>query len=198
MILSDREMHAAIDRGAIRIEPRPRGTFFTSTAVDLTLALEIRRWRLPSSGMRSQICPASKEFNYTEVAKEWTEKVEFPATGYDMAPKEFLLGWTVEKIQLPHRSRIAARVEGKSSLARLGLGVHVTAPTIHSGFGYDQAKTNGGEGTSIQLEMWNIGPLTIQLMRGMAICQLILEEVHGTPDTAYQGRFTRQGPQSGA
>jgi dCTP deaminase len=36
---------------------------------------------------------------------------------------------------LPHTARLAARVEGKSSLARLGLGVHVTAPTIHAGFG---------------------------------------------------------------
>ena len=45
-----------------------------------------------------------------------------------------MLGWTAEYVELPIDSRIAARVEGKSSLARLGLGVHITAPTIHAGF----------------------------------------------------------------
>ncbi len=110
-----------------------------------------------------------------------------------MKPKEFILGWTVERIKLPHRSRLAARVEGKSSLARLGLGVHVTAPTLHAGFGYDP-KEPEGKGNPIQLEIWNIGNLTIRLAKGLAICQLIFEEVHGTPDKGYQGRFITQGP----
>ena len=114
---------------------------------------------------------------------------------FDLKPKEFILGWTRERIKLPHRARIAARVEGKSSLARLGLGVHVTAPTIHAGFGYD-ANDPAGKGNPIQLEIWNIGDFTIRLVPGLAICQLIFEEVHGTPDKGYQGLFTHQGPQS--
>ena len=89
----------------------------------------------------------------------------------------FLLGWTIEKIQLPHTSRIAARVEGKSSLARIGIGVHVTAPTIHAGFGYRPNDPNF-PGNPIQLEIWNTGPFRIRLVKGLRICQLIFEEVH--------------------
>jgi dCTP deaminase len=107
-----------------------------------------------------------------------------------LQPKEFILGWTIERIQLPHASRIAARVEGKSSLARLGMGVHVTATTIHAGFGYDPKQPETGQ--PIQLEIWNVGTLTIRLVKGMSICQLIFEEVHGTPNKGYGGMFATQ------
>jgi dCTP deaminase len=94
---------------------------------------------------------------------------------------------------LPFRSRIAARVEGKSSLARLGLGVHVTAPTIHAGFGYADRHPEW-LGNPIQLEIWNTGPKPIILKRGMKICQLIFEWVDGTPEQGYHGQFRVQGP----
>ena len=105
----------------------------------------------------------------------------------------FLLGWTIEKVQLPHRSRLAARVEGKSSLARLGIGVHVTAPTIHAGFGY-KASDETFAGSPLQLEIWNVGPLDIRLLEGMPICQVIIELMDGTPEKGYDGRFSQQGP----
>jgi dCTP deaminase len=100
----------------------------------------------------------------------------------------------VERIQLPPSSRLAARVEGRSSLARLGLGVHVTAPIIHAGFGYTGDSTYIG--TRIRLEIWNFGCFGIRLEKGMKICQLVLEEVHGTPEKGYQGVFARQAPES--
>src|SRR5262249_50017381 len=105
----------------------------------------------------------------------------------------FFLGWTLETVQLPSRSRIAARVEGKSSLARLGMGVHVTAPTIHAGFGYAD-RDPGWPGNPIQLEIWNTGPRPIRLKHGMKICQLIFEWVDGTPEQGYEGQFRLQGP----
>lgn len=105
----------------------------------------------------------------------------------------YLLGWTIEKVQLPHQARLAARVEGKSSLARLGIGVHVTAPTIHAGFGYKKGD-DSYPGTPLQLEMWNCGPLDIKLVEGMPICQLIFEMVDGTPEKGYDGQFSIQGP----
>jgi dCTP deaminase len=83
-------------------------------------------------------------------------------------------------------------VEGKSSLARLGLGVHVTAPTIHAGFGASENPQHLG--SSIRLEIWNIGPFRIKLEKGMPICQLIFEWVDGTPEQGYQGQFRLQGP----
>ena len=114
---------------------------------------------------------------------------------FRLAPASFVLGWTIEKIRLPYTSRLAARVEGKSSLARLGIGVHVTAPTIHAGFG-DKAGDPAYPGTPIQLEIWNAGPLPIRLIKGLRICQLIFEEVHGTPEKGYSGIFAEQGPQA--
>jgi dCTP deaminase len=104
-----------------------------------------------------------------------------------------VLGWTRERIQLPPRSRLAARVEGKSSLARLGLGIHVTAPTIHAGFGYKE-NDSSYQGSPLQLEIWNVGRLSIILDAGMPICQLIFEWVDGTPEQGYRGQFTVQGP----
>ena len=163
-------------------------------AIDLTLDSELRVWRSPVPGVESKFCPGVKDFRVAELANLHADRMEIPADrGFDMAPGSFVLGWTVEKIQLPHPSRIAARVEGKSSLARLGIGVHVTAPTIHAGFGFDAERPD--EGLPVQLEMFNLGPLTIQLVRGLPICQLIFEEVHGTPDKGYEGRFSKQGPQ---
>src|SRR5262249_40241594 len=77
--------------------------------------------------------------------------------------------------------RLAARVEGKSSLARLGLVIHMTAPTIHADF----------EGR-IRLEMMNHGAVPIRLWPGMRICQLIFETTLGTAERGYRGQFAGQ------
>jgi dCTP deaminase len=89
-----------------------------------------------------------------------------------LEPNHLVLGWTIERLRLPHTSRIAARVEGKSSLARIGVGIHITAPTIHPGFGFKKLKP-AYPGSPIRLEIWNIGPLKIKLTKGMPICQLM-------------------------
>jgi dCTP deaminase len=195
MILSDREIQAALSREAVVIDPRPGAKAWSSTAVDLTLDKELRKWKpLSDENIEAAICPGNPTYNYTKLAAKHTEIIDIADGHYDLKPRAFILAWTIEKIKLPHRARIAARVEGKSSLARLGLGVHVTAPTIHAGFGYD-ANQPQAPGNPIQLEIWNIGDLTIRLVAGMPICQLIFEEVHGTPEKGYQGLFTHQGPQ---
>jgi dCTP deaminase len=92
-----------------------------------------------------------------------------------------VLGWTEETVELPTHARLAARVEGKSSLARLGIGIHVTAPTIHAGF----------KGP-IQLEFCNHGNLRIKVIPGMPVCQLIFEQTLGTPEKGYKGQFFGQ------
>ena len=115
--------------------------------------------------------------------QQYSQPINISEDGYVFKSQTFLLGWTQEKVQLPHRSRLAARVEGKSSLARLGIGVHVTAPTIHAGFGYKK-DDSGYPGSPLQLEMWNVGPLDVKLVEGMRICQLIFELVDGTPEKA--------------
>jgi len=196
MILSDREIQAAIARGSVRIHPPPAATAWSSTAVDLRLDKELRKWVSPGNGgLDTAICPGSPNFNYTKLVGQHTEIIDISKHPYDLEPRQFILGWTVERIQLPQQSRIAARVEGKSSLSRLGLGLHITAPTIHAGFGWNANKPDH-PGNPVQLEIWNVGDFKIRLVPGIAICQLIFEEVHGTPEKGYQGMFSVQGPQT--
>lgn len=192
MILSDREMRLSMERRSVTVEPLPPAARWSSTALDLTLDTELLIWRPDGAGDPAHpIAPGSHEFNYTELVRDHAIRSSIAGAGHVLGPGEFVLGWTVEKIQLPHRSRLAARVEGKSSLARLGLGVHVTAPTIHSGFGFDPSHPE--KRLPLQLEIWNIGPLHLRLTAGMAICQLVFEEVHGTPEKGYAGLFVDQG-----
>jgi len=194
MILSDREIRAALSRKALKITPVPAEAAWSSTALDLRLAKEIIRWKKPNvGGVDVPVSPFSPDYDFRSLLNESSDKFEISPDGFVMKSGGFLLGWTIEKLQLPHPSRLAARVEGKSSLARLGLGVHVTAPTIHAGFGYNADDANF-PGSPLQLEIWNVGPLDIRPQEGMPICQLIFEYVDGTPEKGYEGRFAIQGP----
>jgi dCTP deaminase len=186
MILTDREIENCITSRQIVIEPVPDATMYSSTSVDLRLANTIRRWilgRKTVQGVEEKIIsPHAPGYNYNEIAKEFTELIIIDSSGgYILEPGYFILAWTKEYVELPAEFGIAARVEGKSSLARLAVSVHTTAPTIHSGF----------EG-QIQLEMCNHGKLRIKLLPDMKICQLIFEKTLGTPQKGYSGMFSKQ------
>jgi len=197
VILSDREIRAALERGALRITPDPRAdaSLWSSTAVDLRLGEPFSTWVFPAKDAPLRFSPGSPDYDLPALIAQFLRPVMRTDEGYLIEPGRFYLGWTLERIQLPHRSRLAARVEGKSSLARLGLGVHVTAPTIHAGFGATDLDP-GFAGNPIQLEIWNTGPLPVVLRPGLSICQLIFEWVDGTPEQGYRGQFTVQGPAS--
>jgi dCTP deaminase len=195
MILCDREIRAALERQAITITPDPRldPSLWSSTALDLHLGDQVSFWDLTRPGAPAVFSPADADHDLADLIARFTLTQVIPDTGVLLERTSFLLGWTLEVVQLPHRSRIAARVEGKSGHARLGMGVHVTAPTIHAGFGYAD-RNPAWVGNPIQLEIWNIGPRPILLKRGMRICQLIFEYVDGTPEQGYHGQFRVQGP----
>jgi dCTP deaminase len=194
MILSDRENKLTLKRDHARITPPPPDRAFSSTSIDLTLHEEIAFWAPPQGQATGFVAyPAQPEFDVEQLMRVHGTTLTMPAEGFILKPGAFVLGWTAEKIRLPHTSRLAARVEGRSSLARLGVGVHVTAPTVHAGFGFTDDPEHPG--TRIRLEIWNCGPLHVCLQPGMKICQLILEEIHGTPDQGYQGVFAFQAPE---
>jgi dCTP deaminase len=196
MILSDREARAVIQRKIIGVTPCPPASDkrWSATTLDLTLDAEIRAWvALDGAGADVAIDPSSPEFNSNELVRQLTQAQSCDGEGYVIQPGAFVLGWTAEKIQLPNASRIAARVEGKSSLARIGLGIHVTAPIIHPGFG-EKPDDPTFPGSQIRLEIWNISPLKIRLRKGMPICQILFEEVHGVPEGPYAGQFAIQAP----
>jgi dCTP deaminase len=176
MILTDREIQLALANRQIEITPLPADDAFASTSVDLTLDAPGEVWKqLPGQPIR----PGAAGYSYASLAGRKDRITSLD--GYTLVPAAFLLAWTRERIALPITSRLAARVEGKSSLARLGLGVHLTAPTIHAGFA-----------GRIQLEIVNFGPHEIILNVGMPICQLIFEMTFGTAAKGYAGQFAGQ------
>jgi dCTP deaminase len=176
MILTDREIQLAIENGQIEITPEPDDEAYSSTSLDLTLSEPGETWNV----LRGQpIRPGAVGYNYGQLAARKTKITSLH--NHTINQNDFILAWTRETIYLPVTSRFAARIEGKSGLARLGLVVHLTAPTIHAGF--------KGQ---IQLEMVNLGPNEIILDVGMPICQLIFEMTLGTPVMGYTGRYFGQ------
>lgn len=181
MILTDREIKASIQQGLIDLQPYPSEKAFSSTSVDLRLDSRIAEFRAADPSLEQTVRPAHDEFDARKLLGDITATVNI-GNGYKLEPGRLVLGWTQERVDLKLRSRLAGRVEGKSSLARLGLAVHVTAPLIHAGF----------EG-QIQLEIINSGPLTILLETNMRVCQLVFEQTLGVAERGYRGQFFGQG-----
>lgn len=199
MILSDSAIFEALDDGRLVItpEPQPRRPSaeaplvpFDRTSVNLRLGETLR---IPRPNLAIAIDLSSGTAGPTLHALYDSRAI--PDEGLVLDPNRFILGMTLESIRLPlpdalppevaGRGCLAARVEGKSSLARFGLLIHFTAPTIHAGF----------EG-NITLEIMNLGPAPIRLQRGMPICQLILEPVQGVP-LGSGGQFSGQRDPAG-
>jgi dCTP deaminase len=175
VILTDREIRIALQEKALTIDPAPDLTVaIISTAIDLTLSDLFREW-IPDGMI---VAPGRPGYSYAKLADKYQIGSKGP---YILKPKCFVLAWTAEKVSIPYTSRLAARVEGKSNIARLGICIHVTAPVIHSGFI-----------GNIQLEMSNFGPHEVYLDPGMRICQLVFEQTSGTPERGYGGMFSGQ------
>jgi dCTP deaminase len=184
VILTDREIQSYLSDGLIEIKPSPSLDAYASTSVDLRLGDFLHIFKERTPGVEAAIDPTVAGYDVRELINRETDKLTIPTDGYVLKGKTLVLGWTKESINLCGKGRVAARVEGKSSLARIGLAVHVTAPTIHAGFA----------AASIQLEIINHGPLPIRIKAGMAICQLIFEQTSGIPEKEYKSQFSGQAP----
>jgi len=185
MILSNRGLFAALDTGRLVIDPQPaprqltvahQGDYcpFDTHAVDLTLGSEIT---VPEPGTYAYdlMQPTPLAVFIERNSRRYSID---PHTHYVLDRHQFILAQTRERVALPidhpenHRTGtcLAARIEGKSSRARVGLLIHFTAPTVHPGLS-----------GPLTLEMINLGPARILLRPGMPIAQLIVEEVQGLP-----------------
>jgi dCTP deaminase len=124
VILTDREIQIALRTHQIIIDPEPAGIAYSSTSVDLTLDSHVAQFQIGKEYVKKVIDPTHKDFDVEEALKEITKPLEIDShKGYDLpADGMFILGWTKEYVKIPTESRLAARVEGKSSLARLGIG----------------------------------------------------------------------------
>ena len=173
MILSNVEIVRCLQDAAFSITPSP-GTDptqppFNTSAIDLRLGDEIL---VPDNK-----APIQLDLRKPGIAQFWAKhslqhKIT-EAQPFSLTPQKLVLAKTLESVSFPLNPNAAcygARVEGRSSLARCGILVHFTAPTIHAGF----------TGT-ITLEIINFGAHDFLLIPGMSICQLIIEEVKGCP-----------------
>ncbi len=188
MILTDREIQISLKEGLIEIDPSPDQDSFSSTSVDLRLGEVFSEFVRKAAGPPGlvqdtpKIDPTAPGYSFNSIIGQITKSVTAsPEAGYELEPNRLVLGWTRERVNLKPHARVAGRVEGKSSLARLGLAIHITAPTIHAGF--------RGE---VQLEIINHGPLPIILRPGLRVCQLIFEQTLGVPERGYSGQFSKQ------
>ena len=156
MILSDAMLLAAIERGDLRFDPPvDLEQQVQPASIDLRLG---STFRIFNYGHHALIDP--REGVDLEAI---TELVELHGRPFILHPGAFVLGTTLEYVAIP--VNLVGRLEGRSSIGRLGVIVHATAGFVDPGF----------EGT-ITLEISNAGKIPVALHSGMRICQLTLLE----------------------
>lgn len=174
MLLSDRGLRAAVAAGELAIEPFDPSRI-QPCSIDLTLD---HRFRVFRNHRRAFIDPKVDMRDMTELVEIGDEQP------FMLHPDEFVLAATAEVVTLG--DAVAARVEGKSSLGRLGLLVHATAGFIDAGF--------SGQ---VTLELANLTPLPIALYPGMPIGQLCVFQMDQPTERPYSltGKYHGQtGP----
>lgn len=188
MILSNADIRNALKEGRLVIDPLPEEALIDSASIDLRMGEPLWVWNPELKKSRDGDLRIDVDrFNFKELSEKFLLEVpKEPSNKYSLRPQTVYLASTHEKINLPVGSRLSGRVEGKSSLARLGLAVHMTAPTIHCGSGLG----------IIALEIYNHGPFTLEVTPGASrICQLIVEEMTSEPTERTERIFSAQkGP----
>jgi dCTP deaminase len=162
MLMSDRDIRASIEAGQIGLEPLEMNLLQPSS-FDVRLD---RFFRLFDNHKYAYIDPAEDQSDLTHLVE-----VD-PNEPFILHPGEFVLGSTYEFVTLP--DNIAARLEGKSSLGRLGLLTHSTAGFVDPGFkGH------------VTLELANVSNLPIKLWPGMKVGQLCFFQLSSPSETPY-------------
>ena len=162
MLLSDKDLKAEIAKGRVNLEPfDPK--MVQPSSIDVRLDKFFRTFE---NHKYAHIDPAEDQ-------PELTRLVETPANEpFILHPGEFVLGSTYEVVSLP--DDLAGRLEGKSSLGRLGLLTHSTAGFIDPGFS-----------GHITLELSNVANLPIKLWPGMKIGQLCIFQLSSPAEHPY-------------
>jgi dCTP deaminase len=163
VILSDRTIRKLIAEERIVIDPLDE-SFVQPASVDVRLGPTFLAFRRHTTA----------DIDPWQTNDELMEQVTVPeGKPFILHPGEFVLGTTLERLTLP--DDVVARIEGKSSLGRLGLLIHATAGFIDPGW------TNG----QITLELSNVAPLPIRLWPSMKIAQLSFMRMDGPAERPY-------------
>lgn len=162
MILSDRSLLEEIKNGHFIIKPFDESCIQPSS-IDLKLANEFRVFKHINHALIDTKIPFSE---YTDLVRvNDGEK-------FILHPGEFVLGSTLEWVKVPND--LVGRIEGKSSLGRLGVIIHATAGFVDAGF----------EG-NLTLEINNVGKIPIALYPGMKIAQFSIMKMTTPADKPY-------------
>src|SRR5215211_5331561 len=164
-VLADRDIRAELEAGRVRIDPYDPADLQPSS-VDLHLDRSFRVFR---NNRYAYIDPRTPQPDLTELLTVGDEEP------FILHPGEFVLGQTLEWTELP--VDLVARLEGKSSLGRLGLLIHSTAGYVDPGW-----KGN------LTLELSNVANLPIALYRGMKIGQISFFKMSSAVERPYGSR----------
>jgi dCTP deaminase len=162
VLLSDRDIRAEVGAGRVVLEPWDPAMVQPSS-IDVRMD---KYFRLFDNHKYRVIDPSTDQPDLTRLVE-----VD-PGEGFVLHPGEFVLGSTLETVTLP--DDLAARVEGKSSLGRLGLLTHATAGFVDPGFS-----------GHVTLELSNVATLPIMLWPGMKIGQLAFFRLSSPSDDPY-------------
>lgn len=167
MVLSDRDIVKALDAGRIKIDPAPDlATQLGSVSVDFRLG---RTFMVFEHSRFSFIDP-----RHPQSIGEAMRTIEVSNDeAFIMQPGDFALASTVESLELP--DDLLGRLEGRSSIARLGITVHSTAAVFEPGW----------IGTAT-MELSNLGRMAVALYPGMRICAFSFETVSSPVETPYR------------
>ncbi len=169
MVLSDRDILKALESGTIRIDPAPDlATQLGSVSVDFRLGTTFMVFEHSRFSYIDPRNPGSigDAMRTIEVA---------PDEPFIMQPGDFALASTMEILELP--DNILGRLEGRSSIARLGITVHSTAAVFEPGW----------IGTAT-MELSNLGRMAVALYPGMRICAFSFEPVSSPVMTPYRDK----------
>jgi dCTP deaminase len=162
MLLSDRDIVAEIESGRVALEPYDR-ELVQPSSIDVRLD---RFFRVFNNSRYTHIDPSIQQDELTTLVEPKGDEA------FVLHPGEFVLGSTLEIVTLP--DDVASRLEGKSSLGRLGLITHSTAGFIDPGFS-----------GHITLKLSNVANLPIMLWPGMKIGQLCLIRLSSPAEFPY-------------
>lgn len=166
MVLSDADIKKALKTGKIKITPSPElKTALGSCSIDLRLGNVFRVFEYS----KNAYIDSSKKDQGNHITREIRVK---NGEKFVMQPGDFVLAVTLENVRLS--DDLMGRLEGRSSLGRLGIVVHSTASIFDPGW----------DGKCV-LELGNLGRIAVSLTPGMRICAMSFEELKSPAETPY-------------
>jgi dCTP deaminase len=200
MYLSDRDIEWAIKTGKLIVDPPPEKIDATSIDLHLDEIAEAKVWDTSKFLSHQQSTGATRpelriaKYNLAEFSKHYLTSPPQYHEGEDqlvgrrdnqvvVKPGGFLLWQTREKVGTPdNNADLICFVDGKSTRARAGIVVHLTAPTIHTSWS-----------GKVTLEIANFGPFDIVLQPGDVIAQIVVAKVTSPPHRGMKGTSATYG-----